>query len=744
NAKGEKGTATPTLTVTDASGATTDLATATGTVGTYTLSFAYTDGGKTVTKTATLNVVAQSSLTVTYHDQTTGEVIGTKTLEGGKGTAYDGFTATIDQMTAANGVDGSKYTEATTDYVTVDGEPTAATEVPAGTFDGGKVDVYVKHVVTSAAMDPITWTITDESTDGKQLGQHEETATWYEYTDQVTGEKTYSLAGGGDEEAFTDAKVSDYSSKYYGNPTIGGQSVKVGDTITAPNLQTDDSGFTATKPTDAETTVVYSFINNTKLTATDQVVPVGTTLTANSFKPTTTLPDGNGQTTDGTYSIKSITKTADADEASTAKATLSGDTISTTGATAGTYTVVIDYTGTNGATAEGSAKLTVTDDTGFATSPVTAVKGTTVAVDQFIVGDTTNAAKTKGDSTKVSIVSATNAAGQTLAVTDGKTISADQAGDYTVTLSYTDGGKTVENTATLTVTDGTLLTVQNKEAKVGDTLTEGDFTKSVVGADGKTPLEGGSYAITALKNNDVDDKTSATLTNGTITTTGDTSGSYTATITYTNGALILTDDVQLTITDGTKLTPTDKTITVGDSVAVSDFVATATNAHGDAGKGTPSITSIKDAAGNPVADLATAAKAVGTYTLSLDYTDGGKTVHETATLTVTANLTVNYHDGTTDTVDNDGKGGHKVNNTDVPSDGTPTDVGNGTTAKTTPEGGVDLTHGNGDGTSTETTVDPNGKITSQITTTPIKNGDGTTTPVTSDGKGGHTVNGKDV
>ncbi|WP_202812894.1 hypothetical protein, partial [Lacticaseibacillus nasuensis] len=94
------------------------------------------------------------------------------------------------------------------------------------------------------------------------------------------------------------------------------------------------------------------------------------------------------------------------------------------------------------------------------------------------------------------------------------------------------------------------------------------------------------------------------------------------------------------------------------------------------------------------------------------------------------------------TVVTDGKGGHTVNGTDVPTGTTtPTDVGNGTTATPTDDGGIQLHHDNGDGTTTDTTINPKGEVTSHVTTTPIKNGDDTTTPVTSDGKGGHTVNG---
>uniref|UniRef100_UPI000AC18D75 hypothetical protein n=1 Tax=Lacticaseibacillus nasuensis TaxID=944671 RepID=UPI000AC18D75 len=241
--------------------------------GTYTLSFAYTDGGKTVTKTATLNVVAQSSLTVTYHDQTTGEVIGSKTLEGGEGTNYDGFTATIDQMTAADGVDGSKYTEATTDYVTADGEPTDATQVPDGTFDGKTIDVYVKHVLTEGDTYTATWTIEAQTVDGTALGSDKtQTATGHAYTDAVTGAVSYKA-----DKAFTDETVEDFSKQFATNPTIDGTSVAVGSKIAAKNPAVDADGYMATAPTDATTTVIYTVAKPT-LSAEETTATVGSTV----------------------------------------------------------------------------------------------------------------------------------------------------------------------------------------------------------------------------------------------------------------------------------------------------------------------------------------------------------------------------------------------------------------------------------------------------------------------------------
>ncbi|WP_202812900.1 hypothetical protein, partial [Lacticaseibacillus nasuensis] len=74
----------------------------------------------------------------------------------------------------------------------------------------------------------------------------------------------------------------------------------------------------------------------------------------------------------------------------------------------------------------------------------------------------------------------------------------------------------------------------------------------------------------------------------------------------------------------------------------------------------------------------------------------------------------------------------------------PTDVGNDTTATPTDDGGIKLKHDNGNGTTTETTIDPKGGITSQKTTTPVTEPDDSTDTVVTDGKGGHTVNGTDV
>ncbi|MCX2455167.1 KxYKxGKxW signal peptide domain-containing protein, partial [Lacticaseibacillus nasuensis] len=274
-------------------------------VGTYTVTLSYTDGGKTATKTATLNVIAQSSLIVTYHDQTTGEVIGTKKLEGGEGKAYDGFTATIDQMKAADGVDGSKYTEATTDYVTADGEPTDATEVPAGTFDGSTIDVYVKHVLTESDTYTATWTIKAQTVDGVALGSDKtQTATGHAYTDAVTGAVSYKA-----DKAFTDETVEDFSKQFATNPTIDGTSVAVGSKIAAKNPAVDADGYMATAPTDATTTVVYTVAKPT-LSAEDTTATVGSTVAVDAFKPSAKLGDADAE---GTFTITGLEKTKDQD-----------------------------------------------------------------------------------------------------------------------------------------------------------------------------------------------------------------------------------------------------------------------------------------------------------------------------------------------------------------------------------------------------------------------------------------------
>ncbi len=212
------------------------------------------------------------------------------------------------------------------------------------------------------------------------------------------------------------------------------------------------------------------------------------------------------------------------------------------------------------------------------------------------------------------------------------------AGNYDVTVKVSDGSKSATQSFTITVDEALLTSIvvlpPSMTLEIGESK---PITSVTAHYDNSTEA---NIALTAC-NYDSDNPTIATVNNGVIT--GESAGSATITVSYTEDSITKTDTVSVIIVDEALLTsivvlPTSVEIAAGSSKTI-----TSVTAHYDNGTSvgialstcTYGSNNTSVTVANGVITVSSSCAAT-TATITVSYTEGGVTKSDTVTVTVPA------------------------------------------------------------------------------------------------------------